>query len=65
MSDITTWADGYGLWHAKVPTGYDQGKVARRAILAELRQRGTVSASRVQVELISCDDEVAHYREDA
>jgi hypothetical protein len=65
MSDVTTWADGYGIWHAQVPTGYDQGKVARRAILDQLRQRGTVSASRVRVELISCDDQVAHYRENA
>ena len=21
MSDITTWADGYGVWHARIPTG--------------------------------------------
>ena len=39
MSDITTWADGYGVWHARVPNRPDAHKAAKRAVLRELRQR--------------------------
>ena len=38
----TTWADGFGVWHASVPiSGSPQRDVmlARKAILAELEQR--------------------------
>lgn len=52
MSDIHTWADGYGLWHASVPMTPDAAKVAKRAIVAELRQRDAhVSAARVKIRL--------------
>lgn len=66
MSDITTWADGFGIWHATVPLTGDSAKVARRAILDELRQRGSVSASRVKVEREHVTNHgTVHYREHA
>lgn len=44
MSEInpTTWADGFGRWHASVPitTPTQQALAARRAIKAELDARG-------------------------
>lgn len=42
MANVTTWADGFGIWHASVPlSGSPQrdAMAARKAILAELRMR--------------------------
>jgi hypothetical protein len=42
MSGITTWADGFGTWHASVPlTGHPVREAwqARQAIIAELTAR--------------------------
>ena len=56
MSDITTWADGYGVWHARVPNGPDAHKAAKRAILRELRQREKLTpAYSVAVRCIEAD----------
>lgn len=39
--EVTTWADGFGVWHASVPLGNgDEANIAKAAILAELAQRG-------------------------
>lgn len=49
---ITTWADGYGVWHASVPLSGSRHKdalAARRAILAELRERGHIDPSAIRV----------------
>ena len=47
----TTWADGYGQWHASVPitTPARQAAAARRAIRAELAARGTDPAYPLRV----------------
>ena len=40
---ITTWADGFGVWHASVPLSgsrHRDAMAARRAILAEITDRG-------------------------
>lgn len=42
MANVTTWADGFGRWHASVPiSGSPQrdAMAARKAILAELKLR--------------------------
>lgn len=43
MSDrVTTWADGFGVWHASVPlvgNRWREARQARQAILAELTER--------------------------
>lgn len=39
---VTTWADGFGNWHASVPLGASrqaEAREARRAIIAELSER--------------------------
>jgi hypothetical protein len=38
---VTTWADGYGNWHALVPETMASALVARGAIWFELRARYT------------------------
>jgi hypothetical protein len=49
---IHTWADGYDVWHARVPDTADAAKVARRAILDELYLREVnLAPSRIGVEL--------------
>lgn len=56
---MTTWADGYGRWHASVPLTYspkDDARKARRLILAELRERSAAvdpRAVRVEVERVT------------
>lgn len=41
---ITTYADGFGRWHALVPAGINSRELAKEAILEELVQReATVS----------------------
>lgn len=60
---VTTWADGYGLWHARIvgpdildfrPSSMEQ---ARLAILAELRERegGRISGYDLRVTLEALD----------
>lgn len=39
MPEITTWADGYGVWHASVPVSDDSESVAWDAIFLELAER--------------------------
>lgn len=42
MNKVTTWADGFGRWHASVPLSDSRQRdamTARRAILAELEER--------------------------
>ncbi len=60
--EVTTWADGFGTWHARVDTHESilsdvAAKLARSAITAELEQRETNLAP-VRVALVSrtsCD----------
>lgn len=40
-SDIRTWADGFGNWHARVPVGSKARRRAREAIRAEIALRST------------------------
>lgn len=43
MNKVTTWADGYGVWHVSVPITDNRRKdamTARRAIREELDARG-------------------------
>ena len=52
--EVTTWADGFGVWHATVTTKTtitvgDAQRLARQAILDELRQRGTVDPDAVSI----------------
>lgn len=42
MANVTTWADGFGVWHASVPITDSRQRdamAARKAILAELKLR--------------------------
>lgn len=42
---VATWADGFGNWHARIAESHDQAedaRLARRAILRELYERGQV-----------------------
>ncbi len=52
---VHTWADGFGIWHASVPltaSPKQDAQKARRAIIAELRERvHELDPRRVQVEL--------------
>jgi hypothetical protein len=38
----TTWADGFGVWHAVVTDGPDAAARARAAIRRELRERDAI-----------------------
>ena len=43
MPKVTTWADGFGIWHASVPLSGSRHKdamAARKAIREELDSRG-------------------------
>jgi hypothetical protein len=65
MAQIHTWADGYGLWWARVPNTPDAHKVAERAIMAELRQREkTVSHVTISAVRGSSTAETVVYVED-
>lgn len=47
--NVTTWADGYGLWHASVPLSGSRTRdahVARRLIRTELEERYAPSYDR-------------------
>lgn len=62
---ITTWADGYGLWHARVPNTADSEQIAKHAIMSELCQRETnVSASRVSLQRVWSNPHVVEYVEE-
>lgn len=42
MENVTTWADGFGVWHASVPLTDGRQRdamTARKAIQAELEER--------------------------
>lgn len=39
---ITTWANGFGVWHARVPAGARAQDIARAAIREELVARGAM-----------------------
>ena len=41
---VSTWADGFGRWHAAVPDTSDGARVARAAIRAELKARDAIGA---------------------
>lgn len=45
---VTTWANGFGVWHARVPYTDDAAKLARSAIRTELRDRGETGRVRVR-----------------
>ena len=40
-TDIITWADARGFWHARVPEGQSAAHLARHAIREELESRQT------------------------
>lgn len=66
MSDIHTWADGYGLWHASVPDVPNAARTAKRAIMRKLREReSNVSARRVRLRQVDKADGAVHYVEEA
>lgn len=61
---VHTWANGYGLWFARVPVSGNAASVAKAAIMGELRQReSNVCESRVGVELITSNRDTVVYRE--
>ena len=67
MPKITTWADGFGIWHASVPLSGSRHKdamTARKAILKELAARNVSDDYRLRVtrERIT-NHGTAHYRE--
>ena len=67
MNKITTWADGFGIWHASVPLSGSRHKdamTARKAIRDELDARDVspTYALRVTREHIT-NHGTAHYRE--
>lgn len=51
---VHTWANGYGIWHARVPEGPSAAHIARHAIRAELKARGDVGAGYV-IRLVKAD----------
>lgn len=68
---ITTWADGFGIWHARVTfpePGYDSTKLAshdrsrirtraRLAIRSEIQQRQGEQRFTVSVEVVESDQD--------
>ena len=67
MNKITTWADGFGIWHASVPLSGSRHKdamTARKAIRDELTARGVTPNYILKVtrERIT-NHGTAHYRE--
>lgn len=68
-AEITTWADGFGIWHASVPLTDNpeaDADTARQAIIAELtpREGPGFAPARVQVtrEMVT-NHGTAKYRE--
>ena len=67
MNKVTTWADGFGIWHASVPLSGSRHKdalTARKAIRDELTARGVSLdyALKVTRERVTFHG-TAHYRE--
>lgn len=63
LPGVTTWADGYGMWWARVPDTADAEAVARCAIVAELalRESPNFAPSSVAVaEILPSSGRVAH-----
>jgi hypothetical protein len=64
---VTTWANGYGLWHARVTLSEPYGPSAlaaeidrirakaRRAIKSEIRQRQSVQNFRCAIQIVDKD----------
>jgi hypothetical protein len=44
-SSVQTWANGFGIWHARVPVTSDSREVAHRAIHRELVARDEIRPS--------------------
>lgn len=68
MSDLTVWADGYGLWHCTLPVRQEalaRRARARSAIVAELRLREgpAFDPASVRIQLVETSDGLAHYQE--
>ncbi|WP_433206755.1 hypothetical protein ACQP1G_20640 [Nocardia sp. CA-107356] len=75
---VSTWADGFGFWHAKVSVPYNAElpdtavhDLARQAILAELTQRvSNLDRARMRAVLVDMHHDtdaetlVAEYREE-
>ena len=65
---VTTWANGYGLWQAKVMVpnmacmGPQVQRAARRAIIRELSKRDLGTAN-VGVRFVAVDGKEVHYEE--
>ena len=65
----STWADGYGNWHASVPvsTPARQAREARKLIMGELMSRGCDPAYftmlRVSRDRVHCAPDRVVYRE--
>lgn len=38
----STWANGFGVWHSRVPVGPSAAHIARAAIRKELTERGEI-----------------------
>lgn len=45
MSNVTTWADGYGRWHAELPDSHTIVRDAQYAIADELFERAHAGTS--------------------
>jgi hypothetical protein len=68
MTEIRTWADGFGVWHARVPvtdSRYRDALTAQAAIADELAQREGPQFDRamVLVERVSGGETTVVYRE--
>lgn len=60
----TTWADAYGVWHARVPLNGREAETARDAIADEIISRDAHADDCViGVELIAVTEANATYRE--
>ena len=53
---VTTWANGYGVWHARVPATSDAHSVARRAIQREITARESTSLN-YQTRVVLAEDD--------
>ena len=61
--ETITWADGFGIWHVKVPKNLGILE-ARMSIESELRQRSAIGLGyQVAVEYVDSDETHAHYKE--
>ena len=67
---VTTWANGYGLWHAKVEVpnmaamGPQVQRAARRAIVAAIQERQGAPVGNVGVRFVAIENgNQVHYEE--